>query len=181
MPNNTSDKCSKEFPSVIIITNDDRISGDNVRFYDEPNTAKAFNAGLDDLPPNTLVTCLSAKDRMDSKFASDFYQTFVCFPLCKGIYTDNRTPYFKTEHFPHWSVDVLINGTIINTPLVFWSDGIRYDEELEHLFHYDFLIKYGLKHLLFHYAEPAFICTHENTGLEEEIKKCQKRLNTYRA
>jgi hypothetical protein len=175
MPDNTGDQSSAKFPRVTVITNGSFIKQKypnyDMLYNSNENAPLVFNEGLRNVEFSDYVICLSKEDDFVSEHSlEELIIPLIEYNLNKGVYCDNIAGDI-IQYYPYWSFDVVTSGKIVNTPLLFKPDPlIKFNEELKVLYHFQFLLQYGMRHLLHHVAIPLLSSEHTNGNITEEIK-----------
>jgi len=121
-----------------------------------------FVMGEDGSPLEELVSRLHGKGEISGIY-------------CDLEYTDKTYPYYQS--YPSWGPGLLNGNVLINSPMLFKPDGVtKYNEELEGLYHFQFILQYGLTNLLRHCPRTHVSVSAQNYNLETEIETIRKCL-----
>lgn len=99
-------------------------------------------------------------------------------PDVGGVYCDTESmigDYAYAQHYPIWQPALLNGNMLINAPLLFRPTEIRYNEQLEGLYHFQFLLELGSSRLLRHLPKTCVCYWQQPRNINEElevIKKC---------
>lgn len=175
------DGSGAELPLVKLIISDDReidSTYQNLEVVCEPGHApEVFNKHLD---PECYCMCLAANehligDPIELLVSKIHNKGIINAVYCDVEFDDNLYPYHQRH--PSWEPGLLKGQILINSPLLFKPDGQnKYNEKLKSLYHFQFILQYGLTNFLVHHAATLFKIDEQGHDLQQEIETIQQCL-----